>query len=180
VSADDLWIFGYGSLIARPGFSFVQARQAIARDWARRFWQGSHDHRGEPHAPGRVVTLVRAPGDACRGRAFHVAGRERDAVLRALDHREKNGYERTQLTLELDDGSTTQALTYIAEPRNFAFLGPAPLGVMARHIARSAGPSGSNPDYLFELAAALRDGGIVDPHVERLAAAVRGVLRPDP
>lgn len=176
----DLWVFGYGSLIWRPGFPHREAHPAGVRGWARRFWQGSHDHRGTPEAPGRVVTLVEAAQGTCHGRVFRVAARDRAAVLALLDHREKNGYERTRLDVELPEGRSVRALTYVAPPRNPAFLGPAELHEMARHIAASRGPSGPNPDYLFELTAALRRGGIHDEHVEALDAAVRALLPPAP
>ena len=41
---------------------------------------------------------------------------------------------------------------------------------MADHIAASHGPSGSNRDYLLQLADALRELGEDDPHVLALAA----------
>ena len=67
-----LWLFGYGSLIWRPASPFVERRPASARGYARRFWQGSTDHRGVPEAPGRVVTLLPSAGDRCEGVAYRV------------------------------------------------------------------------------------------------------------
>lgn len=138
------------------------------RGWTRRFWQGSHDHRGVPDAPGRVVTLVASPGEICAGMAYQVD----DSTLPILDHREKNGYRREHLSLLFEDGSETVGIVYVADPANPAFLGPAPDQDIAAHIAGSAGPSGRNIDYLLDLSNALRELGIDDDHVFALADLV--------
>lgn len=163
------WVFGYGSLIWRPDFPWLERQSATLSGWARRFWQGSHDHRGVPDAPGRVVTLVRAPDETCGGVAYRVESQ----VFEHLDDREKNGYERVAVDLTLADGENVDGVVYVAPIHNFAFLGDAPIEEMARHIRGSSGPSGKNIDYLLELAAALRDLKTDDPHVFALEAAVR-------
>ncbi len=165
------WVFGYGSLIWRPDFPFLEARPAVIDGWARRFWQGSHDHRGVPEAPGRVVTLVAAAGERCMGRAFLVE----HEVFDHLDHREKNGYERIAVTMRFADGEAAEGVVYRAPEDNPAWLGPAPLDDVAAHIARSAGPSGSNREYVLELAEALRALGEEDAHVFELEARLRAL-----
>ncbi|MDZ7668905.1 MAG: gamma-glutamylcyclotransferase [Gammaproteobacteria bacterium] len=177
-----LWIFGYGSLIWRPGFEYLESRRARLHGWQRRFWQGSHDHRGVPDQPGRVVTLVETPDGYCDGMAYRV---EQDVVSRifeTLDHREKNGYVRREVDLQsLDPGigdPVIAAVVYIAATDNHAYLGPAPLPDMVRQIVSSHGPSGANLDYLLELAAALRAMNADDPHVFELAEAASAELDP--
>ena len=69
-----------------------------------------------------------------------------------------------------------QGLFYHAVAGNFAFLGEAPMKEIAEHIARSVGPSGTNPDYLFGLAQALRNMDIDDPHVFELEQRVQALM----
>ncbi|MEJ2515676.1 MAG: gamma-glutamylcyclotransferase [Gammaproteobacteria bacterium] len=159
------WVFGYGSLIWRQDFPFLEARPAHVQGWVRRFWQGSHDHRGIPEAPGRVLTLVESPGEICRGRAFLVD----PEVLAHLDYREKNGYHRRHLQVHVGTETVT-GLTYVARPDNPAFLGDAPLEDMVEQIRLSRGESGTNTDYVLGLARELRRMGIHDAHVFRLEA----------
>ena len=183
------WLFGYGSLIWRPDFPHLQRRRAVLPGWVRRFWQGSHDHRGVPEAPGRVVTLIAAPLAQCVGVAYQLEPSTFEAVIAALDAREQNGYARVRARLRIDDdraaaadeidgaraAANIDALTYIATPANDAFLGDAPLATLAAHIAAAAGPSGRNSEYLFELATALRALEADDEHVFELEAAVRAL-----
>jgi len=156
-----VWLFGYGSLIYKADFPYVERRRASIRGWTRRFWQGSHDHRGTPKAPGRVVTLIAEPDATCVGVAYLVS----PETFASLDVREKNGYLRLTADLTLDDGRHANGVVYIATPENAAFLGAASEREIALHISRSRGPSGANRDYLLHLADALRQLGADDPHV---------------
>jgi len=170
------WIFGYGSLIWRPGFAATEARDGYIEGYARRFWQASPDHRGTPEAPGRVVTLVTAPGARCWGRAYRLAPDAAPDTLAALDHREQAGYVRDTMTVRDGAGRVfATALVYRATAEGPWFIGPAPRDEMARHIARSSGPSGPNRDYLLALDRALAAMGVTDEHVVELAAAVRSL-----
>jgi glutathione-specific gamma-glutamylcyclotransferase len=156
-----VWLFGYGSLIYKADFPYLERRPAHIAGWTRRFWQGSHDHRGTETAPGRVVTLVAEEDAICHGMAYLVTPEE----FAHLDHREKNGYLRLATDIHFGDGGSTLGLVYIATQENAAFLGPASERDIARQIAASAGPSGPNSEYLLELAKALRELGQDDPHV---------------
>lgn len=158
---DSVWLFGYGSLIFKADFPFLERRAARIDGWARRFWQGSHDHRGTPERPGRVTTLASAPGTVCAGMAYRVT----PDVFEHLDVREKNGYLRFSTEMTFQDGGHAEGLVYIATEENAAYLGPASEADIARHIHRSHGPSGANRDYLLGLASALRELGEDDPHV---------------
>ena len=158
---DEIWLFGYGSLIYLVDFPYLESRPASIEGWSRRFWQGSHDHRGTVKNPGRVVTLIEQTGEICGGMAFRVEA----PVFAQLDEREKNGYLRVAAQMTFDDGSTATGLTYLAAADNEAYLGEASEYEIARHICGAQGPSGTNSDYLLELAVALRELGLQDDHV---------------
>ena len=166
------WVFGYGSLIFRIDFPYLEARAASIKGWERRFWQGSHDHRGVPDAPGRVVTLIEAPGVVCEGVAYLISAE----VFEHLDYREKNGYQRLETQIDFAEGCSETGIVYVADPSNHAFLGPASLEEIADHVVASKGPSGTNADYLLSLAAAFRERAINDSHVFQLEALVRARL----
>lgn len=172
---DDVWVFGYGSLIYKVDFPYLERRAASIHGWVRRFWQGSHDHRGTPLRPGRVLTLIPEEHAACAGMAYRVT----PAVFGPLDFREKNGYLRMTMELDFGGGQSARGVVYIAPAGNAAWLGPATPEEIARHIAGSSGPSGSNRDYVFKLAAALRALGADDPHVFAVEACLGKLLKAD-
>ncbi len=151
----------------------MESQIAVVDDYARRFWQGSTDHRGVPGKPGRVLTLIDAPGERCWGRAYRLPNDQVEEVLAHLDHREKGGYERLSMPMALASGVRVIGLTYRASADNPEFLGAAPVAEMVAQIARSHGPSGSNREYVLELQRELLGLSISDPHVSQIASALQ-------
>lgn len=129
---------------------------------------------------GRVVTLLPRPEARVWGVAYRPPAQQLRDIMARLDHREQGGYAHARVQVRTDDGSNIDALTYIATEQNPFFLGARPLEVMAQRIARAHGPSGPNRAYLFALEEALERAQAHDPHVTRLARAVRAVLAEDP
>ncbi len=170
-----MWIFAYGSLTWSPSFAFVERRRAFVRGWSRRFWQGSPDHRGVPEAPGRVVTLVEDGAGICGGCAYRIDPAGSDAILAALDHREKAGFVRRSLEVfaghEPDgEASFAEALAYVADVGNPWFLGPLPEREIAAWVRPRSGPSGPNVEYVLRLRETLAALDVRDPHVDAIAS----------
>ncbi len=176
------WIFGYGSLVWRPDFPFAERCPAAIEGWARRFWQGSTDHRGVPGAPGRVVTLVAEPGSRCWGTAYRIDDGAVAGVIETLEHREKGGYRREEIEIVLAAGAPPRVagVVYMATPDNPNYLGPAPLADIAAQVRGSRGPSGHNIEYVTRLAEALRLMEADDTHVFALERLVIGICKAAP
>src|SRR5262249_53686825 len=87
-SKSDLWVFGYGSLMWRPGFEFIEQAPARLIGEHRALCVYSFDHRGTPEKPGLVLGLDR--GGACRGIAYRVAAKLRDRTVDYWGSREQN------------------------------------------------------------------------------------------
>lgn len=116
------------------------------------------------------MTLIPSSGAICKGMAYLVE----QEVFKHLDHREKNGYQRHPVDIDIvNRDDSVEGLTYVAATNNPAFLGSGDIKDLARHIARSSGPSGSNTEYVLLLAQALRELATDDPHVFALEALLK-------
>jgi cation transport protein ChaC len=171
-----LWVFGYGSLIWRPGFAHAGCHPARLSGFHRRFCLWSHRYRGTPDAPGLVLGLDR--GGACRGVLFRVPGAEAAAVLRYLDDRElPDGaevvYHRRVLPVRRLDAPGQEpvpAVTYVANRDCRLYVRGLDTAAAAAAIGRGVGQMGANRDYLLNTIAHLAEMGVRDAGLARIAA----------
>ncbi|KAL7743171.1 hypothetical protein ACLKA6_016305 [Drosophila palustris] len=185
-TADDVWIFGYGSLVWKADFPYIDRRRGFVRGYKRRFYQHSIDHRGIPEKPGRVVTLLPGDIDADRvyGVAYRIAAMQKSQVLDHLDYREKNGYDRVNLEFHEYPTATIpiKVIMYMASQANDSYAGDVwQVQSIARQIFTSAGPSGPNREYLFNLSIAMRElfPDAVDEHLTELVDCVQRHIEHD-
>lgn len=169
----DVWVFGYGSLMWRPGFAFEEARPAKLWGWRREFCILSYHYRGTEETPGLVLGLDR--GGSCRGRAFRVAEHNRAEVLDYLDAREliTNVYCPRFLAVDLlgeagEPPQRVRAYSYVADAQHPQYAGGLALADKARLIAQGCGSGGPCRDYLDNTVAHLAEMGIEDYHLRAL------------
>ncbi len=176
--AEDLWIFGYGSLMWDPAVHFCEVRRAELPGHRRLFSYRTQMGRGTPEQPALMLTLE--PGDGCcHGLAFRIDAALAEQESAALWRREmiRGGYLPTLLPVHTPQGPV-QALVFLANPAHPNHVGELPLDASAAIIARAEGPLGRNRDYLRQLDAQLLRLGVEDAYIHRLWAAVQA-LAPD-
>ncbi|HSK41051.1 MAG TPA: gamma-glutamylcyclotransferase [Arenibaculum sp.] len=173
----DIWIFGYGSLMWNPGFPHLEARPALLRGYHRKFCVYSFRYRGTPERPGLVLGLDR--GGSCRGIAFRVAAADAAGVIEYLWGREMiNGVYRPKRLPVRTEPSIVEACTFVAERRHGQYCGNLDLPGMAECIRRGYGERGPNQEYLSNTVQHLRELGIHDESLERLLVEVASEGRP--
>src|SRR5688572_24925325 len=168
---DDLWVFGYGSLLWRPGFPFLEKAPARMIGLHRSLCVYSFVHRGTPERPGLVLGLDR--GGACRGLAFRVAAADRAATIAYLREREQI----TAVYLEVLRNVTLlgkperriEALTYVVDRGHPQYAGKLSLDQRLHLIRQGHGRSGANPDYVLATVAELERLGCRDAELHALA-----------
>ncbi|CAN8273355.1 unnamed protein product [Cochlearia groenlandica] len=180
-----MWVFGYGSLVWNPGFSYDEKVLGFIKGYKRVFDLACIDHRGTPENPARTCTLEKDDEAVCWGTAFCVHGgpEEERLAMEYLERRECEYDLKTCVDFFKEDDPLKPAVTgvivFTSTPdkvSNKYYLGPAPLEDMARQIATANGPCGNNRDYLFLLEKALHDIGHEEEYVIELANEVRKVL----
>jgi cation transport protein ChaC len=158
----DLWVFGYGSLMWRPGFAYRERHLATLTGYHRSLCIFSHVHRGTPEMPGLVLGLDR--GGKCRGVAFGVDASDAEATLAYLREREQVTavYIERRTRVRLDDGRNVPVVTYVADRGHSQYAGRLPVEDLLRHVNQGIGISGANPDYVRATHQQLIEMGVSD------------------
>ena len=176
----DLWVFGYGSLMWRPGFEFVERIPARLIGEHRALCVYSFVHRGTPEQPGLVLGLDR--GGACRGVAFRVTASRRDATIAYLREREQvtSVYREVMRSvwLENEPRQRVGALAYVVDRGHVQYAGRLSPADQLRHVLQGHGQSGPNRDYVLSTVAAIEAEGFRDEQLHLIASMLRGDVRP--
>ena len=166
------WVFGYGSLMWRPGFPFAERRAATLHGRRRAFCIYSVHHRGTYERPGLVLGL--APGGATRGAAYRVDEADWAQTYAYLLEREQptETYIEARRHVRLEDGRRVEAVTFLSDVNHPQWAGALSLERQAQLIRGAMGLSGRNVDYLADLVDHLREMGVRDRAMERLLGLV--------
>ncbi len=164
------WVFGYGSLMWRPDFSYIEARAATLRGYHRALCIYSSRYRGTPECPGLVLGLDR--GGMCRGRAFRVADADVEAVKGYLHEREMitEVYRPALLRVVFNDGAAALAYTFVARRDHVQYAGKLSPAAAAQMVRLGCGRMGPNVDYVRNTVLHLAEMGIVDSRLSEILA----------
>ena len=169
---NELWVFGYGSLMWRPGFPFEAQAPGLLNGAHRALCVYSILHRGTREQPGLVLGLDR--GGACRGVAFRVAQGAEEETVAYLREREQvtDVYLEAHRTVRLLNGTgrVVKALTYLADPNHAQYAGRLPLEEQLRIVRDCKGEAGTNIDYVLNTARHLEEEGVHDAVLVSIAA----------
>jgi cation transport protein ChaC len=173
---DEFWVFGYGSLIWRPGFEFIDRAPARLTGLHRALCVYSFVHRGTPEKPGLVLGLDR--GGACRGMAYRVDIRRRDETIAYLREREQvtSVYLETwrQVMIATHPERTVRALMFCVDRGHVQYAGRLSLDQQVHLVRQGHGRSGNNRDYVLSTVDALEALGCRDRDLHLLAQRLRG------
>ena len=172
----DLWVFGYGSLMWRPGFDFVERVPARLTGLHRALCVYSFVHRGTPERPGLVLGLDR--GGMCRGIAFRVAAGAWEKTVAYLRAREQvtSVYLETMRRIELEDEVRRQvrALCFIVDRSHVQYAGRLTIAECVHHVRQGHGSSGPNREYVLNAVQSLEALGYRETDLHLIAEKLKG------
>ena len=171
---DDIWIFGYGSLIWNPCYPFTEQRTALAHGWHRSFTLGwDYRFRGTRQVPGLMMALDR--GGQCKGVVHRLDGATAKADLDILIRREMSmvptAFPGRWISVKTAEGPVW-ALTFAMDRRSPRYIGGLSPEATADVLARACGFRGSMAEYLRATVAQLEQLGIHDRYLWTLQGLV--------
>jgi len=181
----DVWVFGYGSLMWNPLFHYSEQRPATLRGFHRRFCLWSITSRGTRERPGLVLGLDR--GGSCQGVAYRLPADHAPQELKLLWNREMvlGSYEPRWARVEAAPGAEShggarelRALVFTVNREHPNYAGKLPLDAVVAALTAASGHLGSSAEYLFRAVDALAAHGLRDSHLETLRRRVEQAAGP--
>ena len=168
---DDLWVFGYGSLMWNPAFRYTERRLGTVRGWHRRFCLTLTRGRGSPDCPGLMLALDR--GGVCRGVAFRIPAAEVREELLLVWRREmlSGAYLARWVSVATDEGPL-RAVTFVVNQAHKRYSGKLSDAATAERIMVATGELGSCLDYFERTVRILRTLQVNDAALGRIEAEI--------
>lgn len=175
---DDLWIFGYGSLMIdgwQNEFGGSDGSPATLTGFRRSFNKVSTRNWGSREHPCPTLGLERDEAARCVGRVFRFPRSERERVLDYLGGREGRSFELQELWISTKGGQTVRAMVPVNDTGAKSYIGELPIRERAAMIQSASGTSGSCGEYVERISTVLRLMGVNDPHVDEFIEALEAV-----
>jgi cation transport protein ChaC len=176
-AGQDVWLFGYGSLMWNPAMHFAEHRGGRVLGWHRSYCLWLRMGRGSPESPGLMLALDR--GGSAGGALFRIPAAETRDELMSPFRRElfTGAYDARWVRVDTGSGSV-RAITFVVNRRHPFYAGRLDGETIARHLAVATGSLGSSLEYLTRTQTALEKLGLRDPYLARLRNLVRHATPP--
>ena len=170
-SHQDVWVYGYGSLIWRPEFDFVEKRFATLRGHHRSLCLWSRVNRGTPEKPGLVFGLDL--GGSCRGVAYRLPAKTIPETFQKLWAREMStgAYVPKWLRCSTPMGDIL-TLCFVVNRQAVSYVPKLEIDQTLEIIVNAQGRYGPCVEYVLQTHHALEAVGIRDKRLAAIATAI--------
>jgi len=171
---EDVWVFGYGSLMWNPAINIVASETARVEGFHREFCLTIAFGRGSPEKPGLMLALDE--GGDCVGVAHRIAAGQAQSELEILWQREmlSGAYQPHWLDAETSEGKR-RVITFVINRAHPRYEGGLSHEHVADRVASAEGVFGTNRDYLYRMTAHLNSLGVTDGPMHDLERRVRAL-----
>ncbi len=171
---DDVWVFGYGSLIWDPAFHFAELRTGELAGHHRKFCLKTVLGRGSKDRPGLMAGLDH--GGRCAGLAFRIAASDVDTETNVIWRREMvfRSYIPQFLPVMTPQGQI-EAIAFVVDQHAANYVGDLDFEVTAEMIGTGIGEFGTNLSYVENLVDHFETMGIEDEELSALRDRARAV-----
>ena len=175
--SEDVWLFGYGSLIWNPILHFEERHVARIHGYHRRFCLWSYVGRGSLQKPGLVLGLD--GGGSCRGVVFRIRAEHAQSELRLLWRREMVLGSSRPRWLKVSTGERElNAIAFIVNRNHASYAGKLPLETVLKTMLGTRGFLGTPAEYLLETIRGLLAHGVRDEYLMDIRKCILA-LHPD-
>lgn len=163
-ASGEVWLFAFGSLIWKPGWTVVEQRIAVAPGWHRSFCLGwDRRYRGTEEHPGLMLALDR--GGSCKGVIQKLPSDAVEATLGQLFRREvitKPPAQPPRWVSVKTAAGPLKAIAFAMDRKNVAYVGGLSAEQIADALATAVGHWGSMAEYVHNTVKHLGEMGIHD------------------
>lgn len=164
---NNIWVFGYGSLMWNPLVEFTERRSGIVKGWHRRLNLYMHGGRGTVENPG--LTLGLSEGGVTEGVAMLLPAKTAEFELSLVWQRELISYMYLPLRVDVEtEKGTIKAITFISNVEHNNYAGRLADKDIAKIVASASGALGSNAEYLSQTVASIKSLNLKDEELEHI------------
>ena len=174
-SIDNLWVFGYGSLMWdswETKFQGTCKGKAILNGYHRSFNKKSTRNWGTRDISCPTLGLEQFNGAECIGLIFKFNNNQRQAIESYLKKREGKSFKLTEIEVELEDGQKEMAFISLNRPEMSTYISNTDFNTLADMVRNASGENGSCFEYIQNIHSRCKELEIKDEYVQKMWEAI--------
>ena len=173
---DEIWLFGYGSLMWNPCINYCDRQPALLHGYHRNYCLQTPVGRGTPEQPGLMLALKR--GGSCNGIAYQIDQAIAEHELDVIWNREMiSGAYQPRLVMLRTPLGLKRSIAFAINTKHPLYVDNISPEQAAAMIATASGWLGTCAEYLYSTVENLDKLGVSDGPMHALLEQVKAYQR---